>query len=248
MTATTTKSTSLFRLSVLLFLLSFVLFAATIFTRINHNTGCHSNNNASCSLLSVQNNKDDDYEEQKQLQEYKETLIGYQILHHTLEKESQLKYLHWLRYVTFRGPEEELKEIMTTIYNTSKKRTTELERLWKIPYDPIIQIEKTPISLIGDSIQADVEYSSTIEMLSISMPSSSSSSSSSSTTKSPWKTWDIRFFFLQAQATRMVSGVATSIRKFERNDERRKWLIELAEEYEKIREDLVSLMSGASSS
>ena len=43
----------------------------------------------------------------------------------------------------------------------------------------------------------------------------------------------------------MVSGVATSIRKFERNDERRKWLIELAEEYENIREDLVSLMSGA---
>ena len=244
MTATIKSTTSLFRLSVLLFLLSFVLFAATIFTRINHTTGyCHSNNNASCSLLSVQNNKDDDYEEQK-LQEYKETLIGYQILHHTLEKESQLKYLHWLRYVTFRGPEEELKEIMTTIYNTSKKRTTELERLWKIPYDPIIQIENTPISLIGDSIQADVEYSSTIEMLSISMLSSSSSSSS--TTKSPWKTWDIRFFLIQAQATRMVSGVATSIRKFERNDERRKWLIELAEEYENIREDLVSLMSGAS--
>ena len=194
--------------------------------------------------MSVQNNKDDDYEEQK-LQEYKETLIGYKILHHTLEKESQLKYLHWLRYVTFRGPEDEVKEIMTTIYNTSKKRMIELERLWKIPYDPIIQIENTPISLIGDSIQADVEYSSTIEMLSISMPSSSSSSS---TTKSPWKTWDIRFFFIQAQATRMVSGVATSIRKFERNDERRKWLIELAEEYENIREDLVSLMSGASTS
>ena len=244
MTATIKSTTSLFRLSVLLFLLSFVLFAATIFTRINHNTGCHSNNNVSCSLLSIQNNKDDDYEEQK-LQEYKETLIGYKILHHTLEKESQLKYLHWLRYVTFRGPEDEVKEIMTTIYNTSKKRTTELERLWKIPYDPIIQIEKTPISLIGDSIQADVEYSSTIEMLSISMLSSSSTTS---TTKSPWKTWDIRFFFLQAQATRMVSGVATSIRKFERNDERRKWLIELAEEYENIREDLVFLLSGASTS
>ena len=246
MTATTIKSTtSLFRLSVLLFLLSFVLFAATIFTRINHNTGyCHSNNNASCSLLSVQNNRDDDYDEQKILQEYKETLIGYQILHHILEKESQLKYLHWLRYVTFRGPEDEVKEIMTTIYNTSKKRTTELERLWKIPYDPIIQIENTPISLIGDSIQADVEYSSTIEMLSISMLSSSSSSS---TTKSPWKTWDIRFFLIQAQATRMVSGVATSIRKFERNDERRKWLIELAEEYENIREDLVFLLSGGAS-
>ena len=156
--------------------------------------------------------------------------------------------MHWLRYVTFRGPEDEVKEIMTTIYNTSKKRMIELERLWKIPYDPIIQIENTPISLIGDSIQADVEYSSTIEMLSISMLSSSSSSSSTSTTKSPWKTWDIRFFLIQAQATRMVSGVATSIRKFERNDERRKWLIELAEEYEKIREDLVSLMSGASTS
>ncbi|OEU23033.1 hypothetical protein FRACYDRAFT_233200 [Fragilariopsis cylindrus CCMP1102] len=198
----------------------------------------------STSLFRLSNK--DEYEEQK-LQEYKETLIGYKILHHTLEKESQLKYLHWLRYVTFRGPEDETKEIMTTIYNTSKKRMIELERLWKIPYDPIIQIENTPISLIGDSIQADVEYSSTIEMLSISI-SMPSSSSSSSTTKSPWKIWDIRFFLIQAQATRMVSGVATSIRKFERNDERRKWLIELAEEYENIREDLVFLLSGVSTS
>ena len=79
-------------------------------------------------MLSVKNNKDD-YDEQKKLQEYKETLIGYKILHYTLEKESQLKYLHWLRYVTFRGPDDELKEIMTTIYNTSEERTTELERL-----------------------------------------------------------------------------------------------------------------------
>ena len=228
----TKKSISLFRLSLLLFLLSFLLFAATIFTRINHIGD--SNNSASCSL-SIKSEEDE---------QYKETLIGYKILHHTLEKESQLKYLHWLRYATFRGPDDELKEIMTTIYNTSKKRMTELEQLWKIPYEPIIQIENTPKSLIGDKIQSDVEYSSTIEMLSIS--SSSTTSSPSSTTKSSWKIWDIRFFFIQAQATRMVSGVATSIRKFERNNERRKWLTELAEEYENIREDLVTLMTSAS--
>merc|ERR1719491_103446 len=76
-----------------------------------------------------------------QTQQHKDLLIGYKILHHTLEKESQLKYLHLLREATFRRSDEELTGIMKTIYGTSKKRTNELEKLWKFPHEPIIQIE-----------------------------------------------------------------------------------------------------------
>ena len=135
--------------------------------------------------------------------------------------------MHRLRQATFRGPSGVLKDIMTNIYNTSKERKNQLENLWAEPYYPIIGISHAPKSMIGDAIQSDVERSATFEMLSPFLSIKASSS------------WDVRFILLQAQATRMISAVATSIRKFERNGERRKWLEELAMEYENMREDLI---------
>jgi len=227
-----------FRLSLLLFLLSFILFVTT-YLMINISGGDdaliydrHDEvERRTCSVL------EKNEEEEKEQQQHKDLLIGYKILYHTLEKESQLKYLHLLREATFRRSEEELTGIMKTIYGTSKKRTNELEKLWKFPHEPIIQIKDTPKSQIGDSIQSDVERTSTMEMISLSLPSRSTKLN-----KQLWSTWDIRFILIQAQATRMVSAVATSIRKFEPNEERKKWLTELAEEYEMIRENLINYL------
>lgn len=175
-------------------------------------------------------------------------LVGYKILHDTLRKESQLKYLHWLRDATFNGPKGSLKTIMTRIYTTSQKLSGELEDLWE-EYQPRILIEQAPVSPMGDSIQADVEKSSTSELVPLpSLPlllftastaSSSAASSSSSDSDLQRLQWGIRFVFIQAQATRMVVALSTSLKKFETNQQRKQWLTELAKEFESIRESLV---------
>eukprot|EP00531_Pseudo-nitzschia_arenysensis_P019206 CAMPEP_0116135656 /NCGR_PEP_ID=MMETSP0329-20121206/11306_1 /TAXON_ID=697910 /ORGANISM="Pseudo-nitzschia arenysensis, Strain B593" /LENGTH=324 /DNA_ID=CAMNT_0003630469 /DNA_START=98 /DNA_END=1072 /DNA_ORIENTATION=- len=161
--------------------------------------------------------------------EHNELLVGYKILHHTLKKESQLKYLHWLRDATFRGPKGSLKSALTTVYKTSTTRFKELEDLF-VDESPTIRLEDTPKSAMGDSIQDDVEKTSTGEL--VPLPFSSSSSV-------PHLQWGVRFVLIQAQATRMVVALSTSLMKFETNPERKQWLTELADEFEGIRETLV---------
>ena len=163
--------------------------------------------------------------------EHNELLVGYKILHHTLKKESQLKYLHWLRDATFRGPKGSLKSTLTTVYQTSQMRFRELEHLF-IDESPTIRLKDAPKSAMGDSIQDEVEKTSAKEL--VPLPFSSSQIPSL-----PHLQWGVRFVLIQAQATRMVVGLATSLLKFETNPERKHWLKKLADEYEGMRETIV---------
>jgi hypothetical protein len=58
--------------------------------------------------------------------------------------------------------------------------------------------------------------------------------------------WDgsfgIRFILLQAQATRMVAAIAMAAAELEPNPRRKKWLTDLAAEYEAIRDELVVIV------
>eukprot|EP00532_Pseudo-nitzschia_australis_P000187 CAMPEP_0168196564 /NCGR_PEP_ID=MMETSP0139_2-20121125/20591_1 /TAXON_ID=44445 /ORGANISM="Pseudo-nitzschia australis, Strain 10249 10 AB" /LENGTH=163 /DNA_ID=CAMNT_0008120763 /DNA_START=213 /DNA_END=704 /DNA_ORIENTATION=+ len=134
---------------------------------------------------------------------------------------------------------------MTDIYEISHKRVRELERrLFK--EQPAIRIREAPVSAIGDSIQNDVEASSTAELVplpSLFTSSNLPSASSLSSTSLPLSEWGIRFLLIQAQATRMVVGLSTSLRKLEQNTARKEWLTTLAAEYEAIREDLVECLA-----
>jgi len=161
-----------------------------------------------------------------------ELLVGYKMLHHTLKKEAQLKYLHWLREATFRGPKGSLKSVMTTIYKTSKSRKGELEALWK-EYEPIILLQDAPYSAMSDSIQDDVEKASLGEL--IRLPSIKKKGV-------PRLEWGVRFMFIQAQATRIIVALSTSLKKLEENEERKQWLTNLADEYEGIRESVVDFI------
>ena len=116
--------------------------------------------------------------------EHGDLLTGYKILRYTLRKESQLKYLRRLRQATFRAPCGEVDRLMKLIFETSTKRGQELDRLWQ-QQDPIIDTSKTPVSVIGDTIQNTAEAKGAAEMVA----------------KSD-KSWSTRFYFLQAQATR----------------------------------------------
>jgi hypothetical protein len=163
--------------------------------------------------------------------EHEELLVGYKILHVTLKKESQLKFLHWLRDATFRGPKGSLKTVLEAIYQTSEARFNELEALFR-DHEPKILLKDAPSSSMGDSIQDDVEKASQGEL--VPLPGSSRTSKAP-----PHLQWGVRFVFIQAQATRMVVSLATSLGRFERNESRKEWLAKLALEFEAIRERLV---------
>jgi len=158
--------------------------------------------------------------------DFDEMLTGYKILHHTLGKEAQLQYLHWLRDATFRWPTGEFKRLFTQIHQLSKDRRKELESLFEM--EPKISLAEAPKSKIGDAIQGAAEWSGTVELISPLYE----------------KTFDIRFVFLQAQATRMISAIASSIQDLEQNPKRALWLLETAKEYEDIREQLIRAMEG----
>jgi len=251
-TLTSINAQNLFNLSLVCFSISLILFVSTYSMITNNGGGAAlfgstatiatittlpnasleaNNNNNNIKNNIKKNTKNND-------EQHGELLVGYKILHHTLKKESQLKYLHWLRDATFRGPKGSLKTLLTTIYTTSQTRTNELENTL-FGLFPVVALNETPKSAMGDSIQDDVEKSSTAELVPI---PSLSSSSSSNTNKTPYLEWGVRFVFIQAQATRMVVALAMSLKKFEQNEERKQWLTELADEYEAIRESLVDSM------
>ena len=210
---------ALFCLSLLFFSLSLLSFAGTLVQRNRVESCAESGASASsCACLVGP----------PPPSSHTELLVGYKILHHTLSKESQLKYLHWLRGATLRGPEGSLKAIMSVIYETSGDRLSELEDLFRDEH-PAISIGEAPVSAIGDSIQNEVEASSTAELVPLPFLSPTASR----------EEWGVRFLLVQAQATRMVVALATSLRKLEKSEARKQWLAGLAAEYEAIREDLV---------
>jgi len=159
--------------------------------------------------------------------EHGELLVGYKMLHHNLGKEAQLKYLHWIRQATLRGPRKggDVHRLLPLIHRTSAKRQKELEALFR-DEEPVIYINLAPQSRIGDFIQGTAETQGTVELA---VPLFE-------------KSWPARFFLLQGQATRMVAAIASSTANLETNWSRRKWLKDVAKEYEDLREQLVEAL------
>lgn len=145
-------------------------------------------------------------------------LIGYDLLAQSLSDEAQLKYLLWLRELTLQGPAKEVERLMTTIYEASDKRSGELEKLRTLAP---AATAKPPPSPIGDAIQSAAQWAGTKEML------------------FPDGEFGMRFVFLQAQATRMISVIAEQTAKIDPNAERQRWLEAVGKEYEDYREQLV---------
>ncbi len=151
-------------------------------------------------------------------QNREDLLIGYALLSQSLGSEANLKYLLWLRELTLQGPTKEVERLMTMIYETSSKRSDELEKLREL--SPPATAAPPP-SPIGDAIQAAAQWDGTKEML------------------FPDGEFGMRFVFLQAQATRMISVIAAQTAKIDPNAERKKWLQDVDQEFEGFREKLV---------
>lgn len=113
---------------------------------------------------------------------------------------------------------EEVTEAMNAIGKASKRRGKELEELRKLT--PDVTGKPANRSPIGDAITAVAKDAGKEEMLGDSA-------------------FDLRFMLLQAQATRMVSAMASAIAQYEPNAERKKWLGEVAREYEGYRNDVI---------
>ena len=145
-------------------------------------------------------------------------LTGYSLLASSISSESQMKYLLWLREITLQGPGAQVEGLMKEIYEASSDRSKELEELRKL--SPPTTAEPPP-SPIGTAIQDSAAWAGTKEML------------------FPGGQFGMRFVFLQAQATRMITVIAEQTAKIEPNSRRKKWLEEVAKQYADFREELV---------
>ena len=145
-------------------------------------------------------------------------LIGYNLLSGAMSAKGQLKYLLWLRELMLQGPSKEVERLMTTIYETSNKRVDELDKLRKLAP---VATAKPPPSPIGSAIEAAAKWDGTKELL------------------FPDGEFGMRFVFLQAQTTRMISVIAEQTAKIDPNVERKQWLENVGKEYEAFREELV---------
>jgi len=149
-------------------------------------------------------------------------LVGYSLLDSTLSGEGMLKWLLLARKVTFQSPAKATQDLLTQISEASAARSKQLEKLRKL--DPPATGTPPP-SPIGDAIQTAATEAGTHEML------------------FPDGAFDIRFLFLQAQATRMASVIAAQTAKIDPNPERKAWLKEVSEQYEGFRDELVASLS-----
>lgn len=147
-------------------------------------------------------------------------LVGYSLLDSTLSGEGMLKWLLLARKVTFQSPAKATQDLLTRISEASAARSKQLEKLRKL--DPPATGTPPP-SPIGDAIQTAATEAGTHEML------------------FPDGAFDIRFLFLQAQATRMISVVAEQAAKVDPNDQRSGWLREVSNEFENYRDELVDI-------
>ncbi|MDG1957257.1 MAG: hypothetical protein P8K76_17210 [Candidatus Binatia bacterium] len=149
-------------------------------------------------------------------------LIGYSLLDTTLSGESMLKWLLMVRQATFQSPAKATEDLLTRISKASAIRSKELKRLRELAPQAT---RKPPPSPIGDAIQDAASEAGEHEML------------------FPDGAFDIRFLFLQAQATRMISVMAAQVEKIDPNTERQAWLKEVSREYKKFRDELVDSLS-----
>lgn len=148
-----------------------------------------------------------------------ELLIGYDLLADTLSELSQLRLLEFFKKLTLRGPVDEVSEIMDELAKASKKHAGELKKLRKL--SPDVSAAPATRSPMGDAITSVAKEVGKHEMMDRD------------------GAFDLRFVLLQAQATRMVSAIATAIARFEPNAERKKWLLAVASEYEGIRDGMI---------
>lgn len=153
---------------------------------------------------------------------HQDLLMGYELLADTLADESHLRALKLLKKVTFRGPVEEVSALMDTLGSASKRRKNELEDLRKLA--PDVTAAPATRSPVGDAITAVAKDVGQDEMLARD------------------GNFNLRFVILQAQATRMVAAMANAIAAYEPNAERKKWLVEVAAEYEGYRDDMVAVI------
>lgn len=162
-------------------------------------------------------------EGEKAQHERNDLLTGYELIGQSLDAEAHLKYLLWLRELTLQGPAKEIERLMAMIYEASARRSDELEKLRKL--SPAVTEKPWP-SPFGDAIQESAQWRGTKEML------------------FPDGKFGIRFLFLQAQATRMVTVIAEQTAKIDPNTERQKWLGEVAKQFDDYREQLVKSVAG----
>jgi hypothetical protein len=152
---------------------------------------------------------------------HQDLLMGYELLANTLADESKLGALKWLKTLTLSGPVDEVRTTMDALSKACKQRAKELEDLRKLA--PDVTAEPAARSPIGDAITSVATEAGKHEMLGNSA-------------------FDLRFMLLQAQATRMISAMATAIAKYEPNSKRQKWLLEVAREYEGYRDNIVEVI------
>lgn len=153
---------------------------------------------------------------------HQDLLMGYELLADTLNDESHLRALKLLKKITFRGPVEEVGQAMDVLGKASKRRKEELKALRKLA--PDVTAPPAARSPIGDAITAVAKEAGTEEMLDRD------------------GAFNLRFMLLQAQATRMVAAMAEAIAAHEPNAERRRWLGEVATEYEGYRNQIVDVI------
>ena len=146
--------------------------------------------------------------------------IAFELLESSLSAEAELKWLVIFKKLTFEGPAKEVEEIMKKIQATSEARAKEFRKLRKLA--PAVTA-KPPPSPMGDAIESAAQEAGTEELIFSS------------------GVFNIRFLFLQAQATRMISVVAEQAAKVDPNDERSDWLTRVSNEFEDYRDDLVEI-------
>ena len=146
--------------------------------------------------------------------------IAFELLENSLSAEAELKWLVIFKKLTFEGPAKEAEGIMKKIQRASETRAKEFQSLRKLP--PSVTSEPPP-SPMGDAIETAAQEAGTEELIFSS------------------GVFNIRFLFLQAQATRMISVVAEQAAKVDPNDQRSAWLRKVSNEFEDYRDELVDI-------
>jgi hypothetical protein len=151
-------------------------------------------------------------------------LMGYDLLASTLSDESSLGTLDFFKKITFNGPNKEIDKMMKALSDASSRRASELTKLRHLA--PDVSDKARAESPIGDAITSIARDIGESEMTSRNGG------------------FDVRFVLLQAEATRMLSVIATAIARFDPNHKRKGWLKSLAIEYEGYRTDMTKYIGG----
>ena len=149
-------------------------------------------------------------------------LTAYVLLADTLSQESKLGALGFLKKITFRRPVPEIDDIMNRLSDISDERLDELEELREL--SPDVSAGPKYMDPIGEAITSNATDAGMDEMLDRD------------------GSFGIRFILLQAQATRMIGAIAMAAADIKPNQRRKKWLTNLAKEYEEIRDELVVIV------